>query len=263
MPRVLEVFVEADLLGGHRFDLDHLVDALRADQFGDDPVGLLGVGGPVHDAAAGGHVGLELLQQLRQVRAITSRLDRRRRRRATASQSGISSTTSARLARIDRGGVGQVAAQLVVRQLLAGRLRERLGAAQRRCPSCRGVPSCGMPRNGAHAGIAPRSRPGSAPGGRSRCRCRRRDRPPPMFIRQDASPAVHTLGAGAHDVGDLVGEHRRRGVGVLDREGAAEAAALVGPGQLDQVDALAPRAAAAAACRRPAASAASGRWGGR
>ena len=43
---VLQVLVEPDLLGGHRLDLDHLVHALRADQIGDDPVGLLRVGWP-------------------------------------------------------------------------------------------------------------------------------------------------------------------------------------------------------------------------
>ena len=62
-----EVLVEADLLGGHRFDLDDLVHARWRDDVGDDPVGLGGVGRPVHDAAAGGHVRLELLQQFRQL----------------------------------------------------------------------------------------------------------------------------------------------------------------------------------------------------
>ena len=38
---------------------------------------------------------------------------------------------------------------------------------------------------------SPGWRPGSRPGGSCGPRCRRRDRPPPMFIRQDASPAVH------------------------------------------------------------------------
>ncbi len=45
------------------------------------------------------------------------------------------------------------------------------------------------------------------------------------------------LGAGAADVGGLVREHRRGDVRVLHREGAAEAAALVGLGQLGQFDA--------------------------
>ena len=45
------------------------------------------------------------------------------------------------------------------------------------------------------------------------------------------------LRAGLAHVAGLVGDHRHRGVGVLDREGAAEAAALLGPRQLDEVEA--------------------------
>jgi hypothetical protein len=45
------------------------------------------------------------------------------------------------------------------------------------------------------------------------------------------------VGAGVDDPPQLVGQHRRRRVGVLDREGAAEAAALLGGRQLDEVDA--------------------------
>ena len=63
-----QVLVEVRLLGGHRLDLDDVVDALGGDDVGDDPVGLGGVTRPVDDAAAGGHVGLELLQQLGQAR---------------------------------------------------------------------------------------------------------------------------------------------------------------------------------------------------
>ena len=66
---------------------------------------------------------------------------------------------------------------------------------------------------------------------------RSRDRPPPMCIRQDESPAVQHLGVRCDStLAHLVGEHRGRGVGVLHRERAAEAAALVGAGQLDQVE---------------------------
>ena len=46
------------------------------------------------------------------------------------------------------------------------------------------------------------------------------------------------LRAGGLDGHDLVGDHRRGGFGVLDAEGAAEAAAFLGAGQVDQVDAL-------------------------
>ena len=79
--------------------------------------------------------------------------------------------------------------------------------------------------------------------GRSaRCRCRRRARPRASGRRR--------CGAGTRcrrrrrarrrsilDGGDLVGEHRGRDVGVLHREGAAEAAALVGVGQRRVLDA--------------------------
>ena len=50
-------------------------------------------------------------------------------------------------------------------------------------------------------------------------------------------PGGTDLGAGVEHVTDLVGQHRHRRVSVLDREGAAEAAALGRGGQLDQVDA--------------------------
>ena len=51
-----------------------------------------------------------------------------------------------------------------------------------------------------------------------------------MCIRQELSPADEHLGAGLADVPRLVGAHGHRGVGVLDGEGAAEAAALLGAG---------------------------------
>ena len=51
-PGGLERLVEPDLLGGHRLDLDHLVGPGGPDQVDGDPVGLGGVAGPVHDAAA-------------------------------------------------------------------------------------------------------------------------------------------------------------------------------------------------------------------
>ena len=50
-----------------------------------------------------------------------------------------------------------------------------------------------------------------------------------------AVPGRADLRAGVQHVAHLVGQHRRRGVGVLDRERAAEAAALVRGRQLDQV----------------------------
>ena len=69
--------------------------------------------------------------------------------------------------------------------------------------------------------------------GRRRCASGRTSRRPS----RRSAPVDSTLR-------DLVGEHRRRGVGILQRERAAEPAARVGLRQLDQVDAL-HRAAAA------------------
>ena len=59
---------------------------------------------------------------------------------------------------------------------------------------------------------------------------------PPMCIRHELSADVHTSAPRVEHAAQLVGEHRHRGVGVLDRERAAEAAALLGLGQLDEVD---------------------------
>jgi hypothetical protein len=58
-----ERLVQSDLLGGHRLDLDHLGSTGRRDELGDDPVRLVRVTSPVHRAAAGG----DLLLQLEQV----------------------------------------------------------------------------------------------------------------------------------------------------------------------------------------------------
>ena len=45
------------------------------------------------------------------------------------------------------------------------------------------------------------------------------------------------LGAGVQHLAGFVGEHRRRDIRVLDREGAAKAAALLDLGKIDQLDA--------------------------
>ena len=95
----LERLVQADLLGGHRLDLDHLVGAGGLHQPGDDLVGLVGVAGPVHRAAAGG----DLLLQRDQVLVEPGHrggLDRPAGLRAARAQSGTSPTTAARLPRM-------------------------------------------------------------------------------------------------------------------------------------------------------------------
>ena len=60
----LERLVEADLLGGHRLDLDDLASRRVASHraSGDDAVGLVRVGGPVHGAAGRGDRLLQLHQ---------------------------------------------------------------------------------------------------------------------------------------------------------------------------------------------------------
>ena len=55
-----------------------------------------------------------------------------------------------------------------------------------------------------------------------------------MCIRQELSAATSTSAPVSRTCARLVRAHRHRGVGVLDRERAAEAAALLGRGQVDQ-----------------------------
>ena len=57
-----------------------------------------------------------------------------------------------------------------------------------------------------------------------------------MCIRQELSPATSTSAPVVRHVARLVGAHRHRGVGVLHRERAAEAAALLGARQVHQVE---------------------------
>ena len=119
---VLQVLVEVGLLGGHGLDLDDLGDALGLDDVRDDAVGLVLVARPVDDAAAGGHVALELLEQLGHARSDLE-LD---------GLGGAAQLLPVRHFRdalgalgADRaGGVAQVAAHLRVGQRLVGTLGE-------------------------------------------------------------------------------------------------------------------------------------------
>src|SRR3712207_7320422 len=66
-------------------------------------------------------------------------------------------------------------------------------------------------------------------------------RPPPIstlspYTTPSRSRGGADLGARVEHPPQLVGEHRHRRVGVLDRERPAEPAALLSLGQLDQVD---------------------------
>ena len=103
----------------------------------------------------------------------------------------------------------------------------------------------------ARGGIADanhRGRP-AAPAGRQRERSRARWRQRTAGRRRRLQHAADLHQAGvvgrrrtpsapvSSDAGDLVVDHRRRDVGVLDRERAAEAAALVAPRQRDELEA--------------------------
>ena len=90
-----------------------------------------------------------------------------------------------------------------------------------------------------------------------------RESPPPIWSRHEPSTAVQTSAPRRLDRIALVGEHRARRLGVLDRERAAEAAAFVRARRAPRARARARCAAGAAARRRPASRAASGRSGGR
>ena len=196
----------------------------------------------------------------------------------SSSQSATSPTTAARLARMVAGrvcrGCGAAAGRASARRAAAGK-----DSSPRRCPTPRGADgTVGMPR--CTAVVTPRTSGAWSPRlvsgiGCSRveariwARCtvrvpaRIRDRPPPMCIRQELSPAVQTSAP--------VSSTCR----ILSASIAVEVSAFLiakvppnpqhssAPRQLDQLAARRPRAAAAAACRPPAASAASGRSGGR
>ncbi len=218
---------------------------------GHDRVGLGRVAGPVDDAAGRGHGRLELLEQLRQV-----------------AQDVV----------LDRGaGEPQL---LPVGALGDGARPASSGSSWWRGRGCRAA-ACRRARRGRPPGTAacrrtsacaarrpsPRARstaPSSSVPARISARCMTRT--PRPLARQQAAD-VHQagrvgggqhLGAGAEHVGDLVGAHRDRGVRVLDRERAAEAAALVGvrrgrPG-------VRPSTAASSRCGRSPMPSSRGEW---
>src|SRR5690606_16982389 len=178
--RGLERLVEADLLGCHRLDLDDLARARLPDQPRDDLVGLPRVAGPVHRAAAGGDLAFEPLQVLVEPR------HRGRLQRGPGQPQllpVVQLADDARALAADRaGGVAEVAPQLGVGERTARRVGERPVPAQ--------VPDAarrGDPEEGAHAVLARISARWTV-----RVPLRSRDRPPPMCMRHDASPAVAT-----------------------------------------------------------------------
>ena len=204
----LERLVEPDLVRDERLDLDHLVGAVLARDAGDDRVRLGAVARPVHDAARARHARLEPLELLGE-RRHRVRLDRRagvaQRLPVVELGDGVRALDPDRRRRL-----AEVAAQLRVGERGARRLREA----------------------GAHSCAA-----------RISAKCITRT---PARWRASAAADVHQagrvdrradLGARVEHRAQLVAEHRHRRVGVLDRERAAEAAALHAVPELDEVDA--------------------------
>ena len=142
------------------------------------------------------------------------------------------------------GGLAHVAAELGVAQGEPGRVLEADGGRGRqRLDVARH--QLGIRRSGsAHARSSAASDDGVVASVDARISARWtvptparwRCRAPPMCIRHELSAAAQNSAPGVEDAADLVAEHGHRRVGVLDGERAAEPAALLGPGQLDQVD---------------------------
>ena len=176
---------------------------------------------PVDHAARRGDRGLqphELLGQVASARALTAAPASR-----SSSQSAAPPPPAARLPRI------------VVVAL--PRLRRSWRVAR--------APDAWRRRGNAAPVLTSRAPPGSRPGASSARRRAGGAAPPPMCMRHELSAATQTSARGVEHGAQLVREHRHRRVGVLHRERAAEAAAL-----------LRARAARPARCRAPPAAAA-------
>ena len=274
------------------------VCARGPDQVGDDPVGLGGVARPVHGAAARGDVALELLEELGQAghdvgldvgAGVAQRLpvghladdggalgaDGRRGvargcgaagccRAALRAASGNVSpqrsgssgcgTSSPAMAGASGSAAPGPSVVVAARERSVGRPRKVLiGCSPRRVPARRGGRSGRLGR--VLARISARCM--------VRTPARVRERPPPMCMRQEQSPAVRTSAPVDFTWVILSLEHRRRRLGVLDRERPAEPAAGLGLGQLDEVDAVDGAQQLQRLVADAAASAASGTSGGR
>ncbi len=192
-----EVLVEADLLGGHRLDLDDLLAAGLLDQPRDDLVGLAAVPGPVDGAAALGDLALQFLQQCGEpVHRVG--LDGRSRVAQLLPVGQFAGDVEA-FGADGVGGLAEVAAQLCVAQVVMGGGGELPVATQ----VARAVRGAGRRRGHAEKSAAHRAASVRTCGEVrvaeriwARCRVRVpdsiRESPPPMCIRQDESPAVHT-----------------------------------------------------------------------
>ena len=206
-----------------------------ADEPGDDLVGLGCVARPVDDVRPPLDRRLELEQIVVEMPEDAS-LERAPAARSS-SQSGRSAMTAARFPRIVGVAMSELRRSCVSRRRLAAR---PAGKPRRSC----GGQDLGEVRWSARRRAAASSAP-------------------PICIRHELSTAVHDLGARLQDAAHLVVEHRARRVGVLDRERAAEAAALAS--RRGSSTRSSPRTARRSAQRRvadAAARAASGRSGG-
>ena len=169
--------VQADLLGGHRLDLDDLALAGRLHQVGDDAVGLGGVAPPSGPCrrrrSTASSSRMRWRSRCRSVRSLIARPASRK-----SSQSASSPMTASRLSRMVPVACAGCP-QLGVGERVARRLGE--GA---------GVPQPDDVVGATHRAVLP-WRPGSRPGACPDAGTLSRDRPPPMCIRQELSPA-HT-----------------------------------------------------------------------
>ena len=183
--------VEPDLLRGHGFDLDDLVNGLAANKINDDSVGLVGVASPMHHAASGDHGRFQLRKVIRQVRhRVNLELTARFAQLLPIRELGDDLSPFG----ADRGRrLAEVAPQLRVSEGAPCGDRELLLAAQV-ANSASGAGG-GMAGNPSITGVF------TAPGPRRVAAriCARwsvfapariRDSPPPMCIRQELSPAV-------------------------------------------------------------------------
>ena len=201
----------------------------RLDEVRDDPVGLVGVGRPVHGAARRRDRLLQLHQIAVEMASVWSLIacrpraavpSRRARRRPWPACRGWCAWRAADwragslFADGLAGGLGE-GGHADEGAAVPGSSHART-AVRRSSPCSPGSPRCG-------------------PGARRSCS---RVIVPPMCIRQELSAAHSTSAPRRLGVAHLVRAHRRRDVGVLHREGAAEPAALLGARQLAQLKSL-------------------------
>ena len=205
--------VETDLVGRQRLDLDELADAV-------------GGGRPRARSA------FASAASRAQCTVAPAALDRRLELEQVLVEVGehVGLDRPARLAQLLP--VGELGDD--PRALLADRVGG--GPQVRAQPARRRAPRRRPPGTARIALIRPRR--GSRPGAAARTPGRSRASLPPIWSRQEASSAVQTLGSGRDDRPALVVQHRGRGLGVLEREGAAEAAAFLGGRQLEQLEAV-------------------------